>query len=162
MIWWKDGQAMYMQSMESFKTGPCHSTHTCNQYSLSLDSLLNFVPRFWVCGYKDTCIILWSLLFYILWKENVFNNQNIVLPVVLMSSSLPYSDVDNRVLFFLAFRHVMATRLGFKSYVDLVLERTMAGSMDNIVSILDMWVANIHVVLVSLLIIIYYETKHWN
>lgn len=35
-------------------------------------------------------------------------------------------------------RHVMATRLGFKSYVDLVLERTMAGSMDNIVSILDM------------------------
>lgn len=160
MIWWKDGQAMYMQSMESFKTGPCHSTHTCNQYSLSLDSLLNFVPRFWVCGYKDTCIILWSLLFYILWKENVFNNQNIVL--VLMSSSLPYSDVDNRVLFFLAFRHVMATRLGFKSYVDLVLERTMAGSMDNIVSILDMWVANIHVVLVSLLIIIFYETKHLN
>lgn len=160
MIWWKDGQAMYMQSMESFKTGPCHSTHTCNQYSLSLDSLLNFVPRFWSCGYKDTCIILWSLLFYILWKENVFNNQNIVL--VLMSSSLPYSDVDNRVLFFLAFRHVMATRLGFKSYVDLVLERTMAGSMDNIVSILDMWVANIHVVLVSLLIIIFYETKHWN
>lgn len=160
MIWWKDGQAMYMQSMESFKTGTCHTTHTCNQYSLSLDSLLNFVPRFWFCGYKDTCIILWSLLFYILWKENVFNNQNIVL--VLMSSSLPYSDVDNRVLFFLAFRHVMATRLGFKSYVDLVLERTMAGSMDNIVSILDMWVANIHVVLVSLLIIIFYETKHWN
>lgn len=160
MIWWKDGQAMYMQSMESFKTGTCHTTHTCNQYSLSLDSLLNFVPRFWVCGYKDTCIILWSLLFYILWKENVFNNQNIVL--VLMSSSLPYSDVDNRVLFFLAFRHVMATRLGFKSYVDLVLERTMAGSMDNIVSILDMWVANIHVVLVSLLMIIFYETKHWN
>lgn len=79
-----------------------------------------------------------------------------------MSSSLPYSDVDNRVLFFLAFRHVMATRLGFKSYVDLVLERTMAGSMDNIVSILDMWVTNIHVVLVSLLIIIFYETKHWN
>lgn len=101
MIWWKDGQAMYMQSMESFKTGTCHSTHTCNQYSLSLDSLLNFVPRFWVCGYKDTCMILWSLLFYILWKENVFNNQNIVLPVVLMSSSLPYSDVDDRVLFFL-------------------------------------------------------------
>lgn len=151
---------MYMQSMESFKTGTCPSTHTCNQYSLSLDSLLNFVPRFGFCGYKDTCIILWSLLFYILWKENVFNNQNIVL--VLMSSSLPYSDVDNRILFFLAFRHVMATRLGFKSYVDLVLERTMAGSMDNIVSILDMWVANIHVVLVSLLIIIFYETKHWN
>lgn len=160
MIWWKDGQAMYMQSMESFKTGTFHSTPTWNQYSLSLDSLLNFVPRFGFCGYKDTCIILWSLLFYILWKENVFNNQNIVL--VLMSSSLPYSDVDNRVLFFLAFRHVMATRLGFKSYVDLVLERTMAGSMDNIVSILDMWVANIHVVLVSLLTIIYYETKHWN
>lgn len=151
---------MYMQSMELFKTGRCRSTHTYNQYSLSLDSLLNFVPRFGFCGYKDTCIILWSLLFYILWKENVFNNQNIVL--VLMSSSLPYSDVDNRVLFFLAFRHVMATRLGFKSYVDLVLERTMAGSMDNIVSILDMWVANIHVVLVSLLIIIFYETKHWN
>lgn len=160
MIWWKDGQAMYMQSMESFKTGRCHSTHTCNQYSLSLDSLLNFVPRFGFCGYKDTCIILWSLLFYIFWKENVFNNQNMLL--FLMSSSLPYSDVDNRVLFFLAFRHVMATRLGFKSYVDLVLERTMAGSMDNIVSILDMWVANIHVVLVSLLIIIFYETKHWN
>lgn len=160
MIWWKDGQAMYMQSMESFKTGTCHSTHTCNQYSLSLDSLLNFVPRFGFCGYKDTCIILWSLLFYILWKENVFNNQNMLL--FFMSSSLPYSDVDNRVLFFLAFRHVMATRLGFKSYVDLVLERTMAGSMDNIVSILDMWVANIHVVLVSLFIIIFYETKHWN
>lgn len=160
MIWWKDGQAMYMQSMELFKTGRCHSTHTCSQYSLSLDSLLNFVPRFWSCGYKVTCIILWSLLFYILWKENVFNNQNIVL--ILMSSSLPYSDVDNRVLFFLAFRHVMATRLGFKSYVDLVLERTMAGSMDNIVSILDMWVTNIHVVLISLLIIIFYETKHWN
>lgn len=155
---------MYMQSMELFKTGTFHSTHTCNQYSLSLDSLLNFVPRFWVCGYKDTCIILWSLLFYILWKENVFNNQNIVL--VLMSSSLPYSDVDNRVLFFLAFRHVMATRLGFKSYVDLVLERTMAGSMDNIVSILDMWVANIHVVLVSLLITGYHllwdKTLEWS
>lgn len=101
MIWWKDGQATYMQSMESFKTGTFHSTHTCNQYSLSRDSLLNFVPRFGFCGYKVTCIILWSLLFYILWKENVFNNQNIVLPVVLMSSSLPYSDVDNRVLFFL-------------------------------------------------------------
>lgn len=155
---------MYMQSMESFKTGMCHTTHTCNQYSLSLDSLLNFVPRFWFCGYKDTCIILWSLLFYILWKENVFNNQNIVL--VLMSSSLPYSDVDNRVLFFLAFRHVMATRLGFKSYVDLVLERTMAGSMDNIVSILDMWVANIHVVLVSFLItgynLLWDKTLEWS
>ncbi|XP_062589717.1 uncharacterized protein LOC134251342 [Saccostrea cucullata] len=35
-------------------------------------------------------------------------------------------------------RHLLATKLGFKSYVDMVLERTMAGSMDNIVSVLDM------------------------
>lgn len=85
------------------------------------------------------CIILWFILhFYILRKENVCtgNNQNMVLDLV--SSSVPYSDGANRVPFVLAFRHVMATRLGFKSYVDLVLERTMAGSMDNIVSILDM------------------------
>ncbi|XP_056017700.1 probable ATP-dependent RNA helicase DDX27 [Ostrea edulis] len=35
-------------------------------------------------------------------------------------------------------RHLLATKLGYKSYVDFVLERTMAGSMDNIVSVLDM------------------------
>lgn len=49
-----------------------------------------------------------------------------------------YFDVDNRVLFFFVFRYVMVIRFGFKSYVDFVLERIMAGSMDNIVSILDM------------------------
>lgn len=51
---------------------------------------------------------------------------------------LPLNSTQSLLHCQFGYRHLLATKLGYKSYVDFVLERTMAGRMDNIVSVLDM------------------------